>query len=215
MTSFLERMYTNATIWLVGAGFGGGAASVGTTFYYRTGQKTHGGTRPVRALTFNAPGDFWYLKRAGLYDLTSTEAPTDLPIWNVGSVESPLFQSFSSRLGQSGDSAISFLAHGTFPLQTVCRSGQTCLLEDITTNPAAHNLMPMLPNARGDPKLAGGSRLANSRHTLKAALNRLPSKARGIEVPCHRPLRCHECPQWRMSSEPMPRDVLLVPADMP
>ena len=69
MMDHVRKLYgEDVNIWLTGAGFGGGAASIATSYYYLSSHRKPAvvadGT--VHAITFNAPGDFWYLKRRGM-----------------------------------------------------------------------------------------------------------------------------------------------------
>jgi hypothetical protein len=211
MTTFLERMYPDAYLWLVGSGFGGGAASVGTTFYYYRADD-HGDSmdedarnqrQRVQAVTFNAPGDFWYLRRAGVYDLGSMEPPRHLPIVNIGTASSPLFSGQRDAPG--------LMTRGGYPLQTTCRSGLQCLVEDFLSHSSAPSSSSPLSSSASNSK---GGINSNSRQHLQKLLQALSTKARHVEVPCQQPLRCpHECSGWTMSMDPVPREVMIVPAD--
>jgi putative lipase involved disintegration of autophagic bodies len=114
----------------------------------------------------------------GIYPIESTEPNAELPIWNVGTNLSPLFQK----------QITGYLAFGTYPFQTTCRSGLECSI----------------------PAIDQGKRKAeayHSRHELQKILTLTPLTELE-ELACHAVPHCVDCENWSFSKEDVPRLVI-------
>jgi putative lipase involved disintegration of autophagic bodies len=117
----MRALHPDSHIWMTGFGFCGGLASLLTQAMQ---QQEQGGKSRVMAITFHAPGDFWFAQRQGLlrnYQLhsNSTLPNHHLPIYNVGISSNPVF---IKTVGASIHN------YGTLYYQTYMRSGVDCVI---------------------------------------------------------------------------------------
>lgn len=114
----IRNLHPHSTIWLTGFGFCGALASLLTqTFHDQTDSSL------VSAITFHAPGDFWFAQRQGLYPPTVKRPNHNIPIYNVGLSSNPIFvKSVSSIINKYGK----YLYY-----QTHVRTGIDCVIQTL------------------------------------------------------------------------------------
>lgn len=116
----------------------------------------------------------------GIYPIDSQEPPMDLPIWNIGTTLSPLFQHH----------ILGYKAFGIYPYQTTCRSGYECPINS-------------LDNGKIDAKEY------HSRKKLKSIVQAI-SLPEGQEIPCHKVPRCVDCEHWSFTHESVPKKIIVL-----
>lgn len=110
--------------------------------------------------------------------MDSTEPNSHLPIYNIGTTLSPLFQ----------NQITGYLAFGVYPYQTTCRSGLECPIPAIDSG-----------NRSGDTY--------HSRKMLQKIIDVTRLKDME-ELACHAVLKCVDCENWKFSTNDIYRHII-------
>ena len=110
---YVRALHPDAHIWLTGFGFNGAMASLLVQY-----ARKHFDDRNMSAVTFHAPGEYWFALRQGL--VTGPDPDPDLPIRNVGITSNPVF--VKKNAGPTLHN------YGFLLYQTFMRAGQDCAI---------------------------------------------------------------------------------------
>lgn len=113
---YVKAVHPDSQVWMTGFGFCGGLAALLTQAFHDADKPT---SKMVQAITFHAPGDFWFAQRQGLYTHTAKDPNHRLPIYNIGISSNPIF---AKSVGASIHS------YGPLYYQTYMRSGVDCVI---------------------------------------------------------------------------------------
>lgn len=111
---YVKALHPDSPIWMTGFGFCGGLASLLTQAFHDVKDP-----KAITAITFHAPGDFWFAQRQGLYSQTAKDPNHQLPIYNIGISSNPIF---AKSVGASIHN------YGHLYYQTYMRSGVDCII---------------------------------------------------------------------------------------